>query len=85
MKRASIVSTPSAARECGLCSRIRNNGKENKEAEDMSEQEQALIGWAVTNNPDITEEQLRAFLFFYECFSALDGDAVPPTEEPKAK
>ncbi|MCL2088225.1 MAG: hypothetical protein FWH14_01960 [Oscillospiraceae bacterium] len=39
-----------------------------------SERKQALVGWANNNAGFNSGIQLQKFLFFYECFSKVDGD-----------
>ena len=39
-----------------------------------SERKQALVGWSYNNAGYISNTQLQKFLFFYECFSKIDGD-----------
>jgi len=39
-----------------------------------SKRKQALIGWSKNNAGYISNTQLQKFLFFYECFSKIDGD-----------
>jgi hypothetical protein len=40
-----------------------------------SKRKQALVGWFCSNAGNSTNIQLQKFLFFYECFSKIDGDA----------
>jgi hypothetical protein len=35
---------------------------------------QALVGWFCNNTRIFSNMQLQKFLFFYECFSKIDGD-----------
>ncbi|MDR1531644.1 MAG: hypothetical protein LBS62_05585, partial [Clostridiales bacterium] len=39
-----------------------------------SERKQALVGWFYNNAGFSTNIRLQKFLFFYECFSKIDGD-----------
>lgn len=39
-----------------------------------SERKQTLVGWAYNNAGFFLNIQLQKFLFFYECFSKIDGD-----------
>jgi hypothetical protein len=39
-----------------------------------SERKQALVGWSYNNSCSFSNTQLQKFLFFYECFSKIDGD-----------
>ena len=40
-----------------------------------SERKRALVGWFVNNTGFHSDVQLQKFLFFYECFSKINGDA----------
>ena len=39
-----------------------------------SERKQALVGWFINNTDFYDDVQLQKFLFFYECFSKINGD-----------
>ena len=40
-----------------------------------SERKKALVGWSCMNADSFSNVQVQKFLFFYECFSKIEGDA----------